>query len=60
VTTLEIPWNVTNTVRCPSCGSLATEWHPDTYRDRKGWGHCHAPGCGATWRMDDRRRKGTS
>jgi len=56
MTTIAVPWNHLYTYRCPSCGSLATEWHPDTYRERKGWGKCHAAGCGATWRMDGRKR----
>lgn len=51
---LTLPFNPRYTHNCPSCGSLATEWHPDTYRTRFGWGKCHAAGCGASWNMEDR------
>jgi len=57
MTTIEVPWSIKWTVRCPSCGTLATEWHPDPYRARSGWGHCHAAGCGATWRMKGKGKR---
>lgn len=55
--TLIVPWNHLYTFRCPSCRSLATEWHPDAHHERLGWGKCHAVGCGITWRMDGRKVK---